>query len=54
MPLVLDKLVSCVLLCRYAATRGDTVKLRAMLQQGFNPDSSDYGEAAWWAAAEVV
>jgi hypothetical protein len=30
--------------CRYAATRGDTVKLRAMLQQGFNPDSADYGE----------
>lgn len=28
--------------CRYAATKGDTVKLRAMLQQGFNPDSCDY------------
>lgn len=43
-----------VLLCRYAATRGDTVKLRAMLQQGFNPDSSDYGEAAWQCAYGVV
>lgn len=28
--------------CRYAATRGDIVKLRSMLQQGFHPDSADY------------
>jgi ankyrin repeat protein len=27
---------------RYAATRGDAMKLRSMLQQGFNPDSADY------------
>uniref|UniRef100_A0A383VAB8 Cyclic nucleotide-binding domain-containing protein n=1 Tax=Tetradesmus obliquus TaxID=3088 RepID=A0A383VAB8_TETOB len=26
----------------YAATRGDVMKLRSMLQQGFNPDSADY------------
>jgi hypothetical protein len=37
---------------RYAATRGDTVKLRAMLQQGFNPDSADYdGRTAMMLAA---
>lgn len=40
-------LCSCPAVClpcvRYAATKGDTVKLRAMLQQGFNPDSADYG-----------
>lgn len=40
-----DAVVACpavLFSCRYAATRGDTVKLRSMLQQGFNPDSSDY------------
>jgi hypothetical protein len=36
---------------RYAATKGDTVKLRAMLQQGFNPDSADYGKGVASAVA---
>lgn len=42
-----QRVINLALVCafaRYAATRGDTVRLRAMLQQGFNPDSSDYGE----------
>jgi hypothetical protein len=34
--------VAALLSCRYAATRGDVMKLRSMLQQGFNPDSADY------------